>query len=163
MESGLQKACSGLESSQHCDTGSWIVGLRPNHNVRLQIEGLFFHVWLIENIIRHGRDHKLIVWKVNEEDEAALDKTLPVDANDEPHRHPWLLHALSVNTLNFCPFAMCRDGMPQIISTQKAIKDDKLPEPILIAVPNTIDSGGVCGHIFFNPLIPKLRHASYHS
>lgn len=113
---------------------------------------------LTKTITRHGRDHKLIVWKVNEEDEAALDTTLPVDANDVPHRHPWLLHTLSVNTLNFCPFAMCRDGMPQIISTQKAIKDNKVPDPILIAVPNTIDSGGVCWHFF---LVPELKHISY--
>ena len=105
---------------------------------------------LIQEINRHGRDHKLIVWKVDEEDEAELDTTLPVDANDVPHRHPWLLHALSVNTLNFCPFAMCRDGIPLVTSTQKAIKDNKVPDPILIAVPNTIDSGGVSWQIFFS-------------
>ena len=121
-------------------------------------ERCFISRSLIKHIIRHGRDHKLIVWKVNEEDEAALDKTLPVDASDVPHRHPWLLHALSVNTLNFCPFAMCRDGMPQILSIQKAIKDNKLPDPILVAVPNTIDSGGVCWPNF---LVPGLRHSFY--
>ena len=92
----------------------------------------------------HGRDNKLFVWKLGEEDEAGLARTLPVDANDAPHKQPWLLHVLTVNTLNFCPFAMCRDGMPQILSTRKVIKDNETPDPVLIAVPNTIDSGGVC-------------------
>ncbi len=39
---------------------------------------------------------------------------------------------------------MCRDGMPQAVFTQKALKDAKLPDPILVAVPNTVDSGAVC-------------------
>lgn len=55
---------------------------------------------------------------------------------------------------------MCRDGMPQILSIQKAIKDNKVPDPILIAVPNTVDSGGVCLQIF---LVPELRHLLYQS
>ena len=91
----------------------------------------------------HGRDNRLFVWKLGHEDEAALDKTLPVDAAKASNKLPWLLHAFTVNALNFCSFAMCRDGMPQILSTQKVLKDTNMPEPILIAVPNTIDSGGV--------------------
>lgn len=38
---------------------------------------------------------------------------------------------------------MCRDGMPQVISTKKALKETNVPDPLLIAVPNTIDSGGI--------------------
>lgn len=91
----------------------------------------------------HGRDNKLLVWQLGINDEAALDKTLPVDAVMTPSKQPWLLHALTVNTLNFCSFAMCRDGMPQVLSTQKALKEMNLPGPLLIAVPNTIDSGGI--------------------
>ena len=83
------------------------------------------------------------MWKLGIEDEAALDKTLPVDAVEGSSKLPWLLHLLTVNTLNFCPFAMCHDGMPQVISTQKVLKHNDAPEPILIAVPNTVDSGGV--------------------
>lgn len=50
---------------------------------------------------------------------------------------------LTVNTLNFCPFAMCRDGLPQQLSYDMAIVDQKPEPPVLIAVPNTIDSGGI--------------------
>ena len=88
------------------------------------------------------------MWKLGIEDESTLDKTLPVDAVEASNKLPWLLHMLTVNTLNFCPFAMCRDGMPQVLSTQKVLKDNNMPEPILIAVPNTIDSGGVCLALF---------------
>lgn len=38
---------------------------------------------------------------------------------------------------------MCHDGMPQVISTQKAMKKRNMPDPLLIAVPNTVDSGGI--------------------
>ena len=72
-----------------------------------------------------------------------MDKTLPVEATDSPRKQPWLLHALTVNTLNFCAFAMCRDGMPQLPPATKALQVRKSPCPILIAVPNTVDSGGV--------------------
>ena len=72
-----------------------------------------------------------------------MDKTLPVEASLTPRKQPWLLHALPVNTLNFCAFAMCRDGMPQVLSSVKALQDKAVPCPILIAVPNTVDSGGV--------------------
>lgn len=72
-----------------------------------------------------------------------MDKTLPVDAALASGKQPWLLHALPVNTLNFCAFAMCHDGMPQVLSSVKALQDKDVPCPILIAVPNTVDSGGV--------------------
>lgn len=45
---------------------------------------------------------------------------------------------------------MCRDGMPQTMITQKALKDASLPDPILIAVPNTVDSGAVRFNSPFN-------------
>ena len=93
--------------------------------------------------ISHGRDNKLLVWQLKASDEAELDKTLPVEDKALSPRPPWLLHSLTVNTLNFCPFAMCRDGMPQPLSSQNALKDAKLLDPILIAVPNTVDSGAV--------------------
>ena len=72
-----------------------------------------------------------------------MDKTLPIDTAPTSRKQPWLLHALPVNTLNFCAFAMCRDGMPQVPSPTKALQDEDAPCPILIAVPNTVDSGGV--------------------
>ena len=87
---------------------------------------------------RHGRDHKLIVWQLGEIDENAVDKILPVDTPSVSARQPWVLHVLNVNALNFCSFAMCIDGMSGM-----TIKSEYAPKPILIAVPNTIDSGGV--------------------
>jgi len=98
---------------------------------------------LTQQATSHGRDNKLLVWQLSVTDETELEKILPVDVGAGSPKQPWLLHALTVNTLNFCAFAMCRDGMPQHISTQKALKEANLPDPILIAVPNTVDSGAV--------------------
>ena len=72
-----------------------------------------------------------------------MDKMLPIDAALTASKQPWLLHALPVNTLNFCAFAMCRDGMPQVTSSITALQGKDATYPILIAVPNTVDSGGV--------------------
>ena len=71
-----------------------------------------------------------------------MEKTLPVDA-DVLAKQPWLLHVLPVNTLNFCAFAMCLDGMPPPHGLGQAIHASKARKPILVAVPNTVDSGGV--------------------
>lgn len=88
--------------------------------------------------LRHGRDNKLVVWQLSVVDEDVVDRTLPVDVTaDASPKMPWILHILPVNTLNFCSFAMCYDGMPHTIRDKYAHKS------ILIAVPNTIDSGGV--------------------
>ena len=92
---------------------------------------------------RHGRDHKLRVWQLGLAEESTMDRTLPVDAAPTPRKQPWLFHALPVNTLNFCAFAVCRDGIPQIPSSVRALQYKKAPYPVLIAVPNTVDSGGV--------------------
>lgn len=91
----------------------------------------------------HGRDHRLLIWQLGPEEEPTMDRTLPVDVALTERKQPWLLHALPVNTLNFCAFAMCRDGMPQVLSSVKALQDKDVPCPILVAVPNTVDSGGV--------------------
>lgn len=93
---------------------------------------------------RHGRDDKLIIWRLGPEDEGDLEKTLPIDANaTASSKQPWILHILTVNTLNFCSFAVCNDGMPQVNSNGLTLLDKGARKPILVAVPNTIDSGGV--------------------
>lgn len=76
-------------------------------------------------------------------DENNFDKILPIDASALPPKQPWILHMLTVNTLNFCSFAMCYDGMPQIHAPGMALKGKNDHKPVLIAVPNTVDSGGV--------------------
>ncbi|KAL8712997.1 MAG: hypothetical protein Q9220_002857 [cf. Caloplaca sp. 1 TL-2023] len=91
----------------------------------------------------HGRDNKLMVWQLGSDDEGVLDKTLPIDSPSPENPQPWLLHMLTVNTLNFCSFAMCHDGMPQPCPPHIAVKSRMHPPPILVAVPNTIDSGGI--------------------
>ncbi|KAL8805640.1 MAG: hypothetical protein Q9223_000379 [Gallowayella weberi] len=99
--------------------------------------------WGQDRIITHGRDSKLAVWQLGLKEEDSIGTTLPVDNPPTTTPQPWLLHMLTVNTLNFCSFAMCLDGIPQTHVTQMAIKARQHPPPILIAVPNTIDSGGI--------------------
>ncbi|KAL8872765.1 MAG: hypothetical protein Q9174_001656 [Haloplaca sp. 1 TL-2023] len=96
-----------------------------------------------DRIITHGRDSKLAVWQLGIEDEESMGKILPVNNAPLTAPHPWLLHMLTVNTLNFCSFAMCLDGMPQPYPVQMAIEAKKHPPPILVVVPNTMDSGGI--------------------
>ncbi|KAI4205757.1 MAG: hypothetical protein LQ350_000254 [Teloschistes chrysophthalmus] len=98
--------------------------------------------WGQDRIITHGRDSKLAVWQLGPDQEASIGKTLPVNKPPITTPHPWLLHMLTVNTLNFCQFAMCLDDMPQPSTPHAAIKASKHPPPILVAVPNTMDSGG---------------------
>ncbi len=92
--------------------------------------------------IRHGRDNKLIVWHLGPSNESDLNTILPIDAPTSP-KAPWILHLLTVNTLNFCSFALCVDGMQQAHQSQTAIRNDEALKPVLIAVPNTVDSNGV--------------------
>ena len=72
-----------------------------------------------------------------------MSTVLPVDAPTASTIQPWLLHMLTVNTLNFCSFAMCLDGMSQFAPTTQAIEPKMTAKPILLAVPNTVDSGGI--------------------
>lgn len=54
---------------------------------------------------RHGRDGRLHIWQLREQDEAGLSTTLPIDDPVAERREPWLLHTLVVNAINFCAFA----------------------------------------------------------
>ena len=97
---------------------------------------------------RHGRDNKLIAWKVGETEERELDVALPVDNPSIMNKHPWILHCLTVNALNFCGFAMCHDDLAR--SDSPALLNKKNPgKPALIAVPNNVDSNGVGFFLFF--------------
>lgn len=86
---------------------------------------------------RHGRDHKLIVWRLAEEDEQDLDVVLPVEHVAQPHRQPWILYLVEVNTLNFCSFAACTRRDRETLCGPDASSD------ILVAVPNTLASEAV--------------------
>ncbi|KAL8939918.1 MAG: hypothetical protein Q9211_002522 [Gyalolechia sp. 1 TL-2023] len=99
--------------------------------------------WGDDRIITHGRDSKLAIWQLGLEDEEAMEKTLPVNKPPSTAPQPWLLHLLTVNTSNFCSFAMCLDGLPQPYTPHTAVKAKNHSPPILVVVPNTIDSGGI--------------------
>ncbi|EJT78256.1 WD repeat-containing protein [Gaeumannomyces tritici R3-111a-1] len=86
--------------------------------------------WGHKRLITHGRDNKLIVWKLGEADEASLSRALPLDPSPEPRPQPWILHMLEVNTMNFCTFSLCE--IEWSTSTP-------LPQlEALVAVPNTL-------------------------
>jgi ASTRA-associated protein 1 len=135
-----------------------------------------FHEHLHDTLTfgRHGRDHRLRVWQLKELDFNNLDARLPVEGElPDMRREPWLLHSLSVNTLNFCPFAMCYDqdkseelsqgsASNPLTSTLEAclpydvtslsLQPDSTNRPILISVSNALDSGAID---FFN--LPSER------
>ncbi|MCJ1416126.1 ASTRA complex subunit [Xylographa parallela] len=99
-------------------------------------------VWGTDRVITHGRDSKLLIWKLAITDEENLDRSLPVDNATENCKTPEIIHALTVNTLNFCSFAWCGDDhdntLPQVLS-----KETGAPYHILIAVPSLLDSDGI--------------------
>lgn len=92
--------------------------------------------WGSHNIITHGRDNKLIVWKLSADDEPAMSTTLPLDPVPGPRPKPWMLHLLHVNAMNFCSFASC----PATAPTPALSRSSTTPEShdLLIAVPNTL-------------------------
>lgn len=87
----------------------------------------------------HGRDHKLIVWRIKEEDEERLSVSLPLEDTPTPRPQPWVLHLLEVNTMNFCSFAACL-GDPKQGSSVEASSS---AAEIILAVPNTLASEAV--------------------
>ncbi|SLM40286.1 WD40/YVTN repeat-like-containing domain [Lasallia pustulata] len=95
--------------------------------------------WGQDRVVTHGRDNKLAVWQLSVADEDVMDKTLPVNCTSPfpTPKDPWLLHSLTVNTLNFCSFAMCYDTLSASLETNDRAR------PVLFAIPNTMDSGGI--------------------
>ncbi|KAE9371401.1 WD domain-containing protein [Stipitochalara longipes BDJ] len=100
--------------------------------------------WGSDKYITHGKDNKLIVWKLSEEDEASMSTVLPVDTPPEPRKQPWLLHILEVNTMNFCSFAQ---------ADLRTNSEDS--EELLLAVPNTMSSETV--DIFHLPSSKRIH------
>ncbi|KAL6910277.1 WD40-repeat-containing domain protein [Trichoderma evansii] len=107
---------------------------RAHENAILGIRG-----WGNDKIITHGRDHKLIVWRVKEEDEERLSVSLPLEDTPTPRPQPWVLHLLEVNTMNFCSFAACL-GDPQQGSS---IEASSPTTEVILAVPNTLASEAI--------------------
>jgi len=86
--------------------------------------------WGDDKIITHGRDHRLVVWKLTHDDEAGLSIALPLDKSVPPRPEPWVLHILNVNTMNFCAFA-AGPGREEVEGG------------LLVAVPNTLASESI--------------------
>ncbi|KAI0889520.1 WD40 repeat-like protein [Annulohypoxylon maeteangense] len=87
--------------------------------------------WDGDKIITHGRDNRLVVWKLGSQDEIAMSTALPLDESVPERPQPWILYILEVNTLNFCSFSCC----PPV--------SDIARDEILVAVPNTLESEAV--------------------
>ncbi|GAB1318630.1 Astra associated protein 1 Asa1 [Madurella fahalii] len=90
--------------------------------------------WGRARLITHGRDNKLVIWKLGADDESRLSTSLPLDPSPEPRPQPWILHMLEVNTMNFCSFTYCpvSPELPASASSE-----------ILVAVPNTLASEAI--------------------
>jgi ASTRA-associated protein 1 len=84
--------------------------------------------WGTEQLITHGRDHKLIVWQLPK-DLATLSKTLPAAGATGEEPQPWITHVMDMSALNFCSFAAASPPSSQ--------------HQLLIANPNGLDNGGV--------------------
>ncbi|KAK5658257.1 hypothetical protein OQA88_2232 [Cercophora sp. LCS_1] len=88
--------------------------------------------WGRDRVITHGRDNKLIVWRLGIDDESGLSTTLPLDPSPVSRPQPWLLHMLEINTMNFCSFSHCPASWDHTESSE-----------ILVAVPNTLASEAI--------------------
>ncbi|KAF8853719.1 WD domain-containing protein [Acephala macrosclerotiorum] len=109
---------------------------------------LGINAWGPEKLITHGKDNRLIVWKLPEGDEPSMSVVLPLDTPPEPRKQPWLLHILHVNTMNFCSFAQTE--------VSKTASEDEAAEELLIAVPNTLSSETV--DIFQLPTCQRIHN-----
>ncbi|KAL9089423.1 MAG: hypothetical protein Q9165_005744 [Trypethelium subeluteriae] len=97
--------------------------------------------WGDDNIITQGRDARLVIWQLRMTDEPGLEKKLPVEGTSDDPKQPWMLHSLTVNTINFCAFSVCSDPgrtLPSHISQGvRQVDDDN--RGLLAAVPAATD------------------------
>ncbi|TQS38791.1 hypothetical protein Golomagni_00694 [Golovinomyces magnicellulatus] len=100
--------------------------------------------WGRDKLITHGKDNKLLVWRIDEEDETSMSTVLPLDLSKESRKLPWLLYSLDVNTTNFCSFA------------KTDMLAEKSPTELLIAVPDTLMSEKV--DIYHLPSSTKIHN-----
>lgn len=71
------------------------------------------------------------VWQLKASDESTFSVVLPVEDSITPRHEPWLLHTISVNTLNFCSFSAC-EASP---SEAAQLSPDTIDKALLVAVP----------------------------
>ncbi|KAK4544378.1 hypothetical protein LTR36_004269 [Oleoguttula mirabilis] len=109
--------------------------------------------WGEDRIITHGRDNKLIVWRLCEGDESRFSTVLPIEDAVTERAKPVLLHSLPVNALNFCSFTKC-DHL-RITNPAAARNGAAQPDGILTAVPGLQD-----GHVNVTALPSEERIAT---
>ncbi|KAI4725222.1 WD40 repeat-like protein [Aureobasidium sp. EXF-10728] len=97
---------------------------------------LALSTWTDDRLITHGRDSKLRVWQLKASDESIFSVVLPIEDPVTPRHEPWLLHTISVNTLNFCSFSACETSPSEAAQLASETTDAAL----LVAVPG--DSEG---------------------
>ncbi|GAB1736707.1 hypothetical protein NU219Hw_g8324t1 [Hortaea werneckii] len=107
--------------------------------------------WGEGRIITHGRDSKLCVWQLQEDDGTIYSRVLPVDDAIMERTPPSLLNTLMVNTLNFCSFAMCR--APSAVETPNV--QTPIPPNVHLAYPGIQD-----GQIIVTDLPSEQRLAT---
>ncbi|KAL9080754.1 MAG: hypothetical protein Q9157_000541 [Trypethelium eluteriae] len=97
--------------------------------------------WGDDNIISQGRDARLVIWQLRIADEPGLEKKLPVEGTSDDPKQPWMLHSLTVNTLNFCAFSVCSDPgtLPSPTPTSQRLRQVDDDRGLLVAVPATTD------------------------
>ena len=129
-----------------------ILGIKNWGNGRLITYDMISHNKIEVRLtsIRHGRDHSLRVWQVREVDYEGFDKTLPAERKSDCQGvEPWLLHSLAVNALNFCAFAIHdlptsdKELFQNLTEAPKADLASSVPNPVIIACSNALDSGGI--------------------
>ncbi|CAK7270359.1 Astra associated protein 1 Asa1 [Sporothrix epigloea] len=118
-----------------------------------------------QQLVTHGRDHRLVVWQVGVADEARMSTTLPLDdelsgsvstkisESTALRPQPWMVQVLEVNTMNFCAFAWTNlagraaaattvtKGSREISTCTTATDlalNGTMPRERLVAVPNTL-------------------------
>jgi hypothetical protein len=91
---------------------------------------------MLTKLSRHGRDSKLRVWQLKASDESTFSVVLPIEDPVTPRHEPWLLHTISVNTLNFCSFAACEASPSEVAQ----LSFEAIDTTLLVAVPG--DSEG---------------------
>ncbi|KAI4741851.1 WD40 repeat-like protein [Aureobasidium sp. EXF-12298] len=87
--------------------------------------------WTDDRLITHGRDSKLRVWQLKASDESTFSVVLPIEDPVTPRHEPWLLHTISVNTLNFCSFSACKTSP----SEAAQLSSEAIDTTLLVAVP----------------------------
>jgi len=73
----------------------------------------------------------LRIWQLKASDESTFSVVLPIEDPTTPRHEPWLLHTISVNTLNFCSFSACHPSPSEVAQ----LFSEAIDTTLLVAVP----------------------------